>query len=366
MNLEALGTRQRFCAWRVISAVATVVSLVSASASAQTPRRASDAANSQFFAQFAATGLERVNAWRALAKIPPIINDPTLSAAAYNHARYLVKNGIADGDMILKDHRIAVKIPPDASHWEKKGKPYFSEEGAAAAVNAAVLSATKIDMTGPEFVDQLMTLPFSGVFPMVPQFTRVGIGGYCEPGQCAMVFSVRYQLEKTMRIALYDGPPSDQLWNERLGPVPGEAARLRIPAAFPPDGATVALGAYNGGDMPDALSSCADYASPTGIPISIQFGQGSGPDGDVEISEHSLSHNGAELDTCLITSATYRGPDKKQTDIGKQGLWNGGVAIILPRRPLEPGRYKVSVTENSARHEWSFTVASTSKAPAAK
>lgn len=364
MNLEAPYPRVRFCAWRV-TCVAIVLSLATA-ASAQTAGPSSDAANSQFFAQFAATGLEHVNAWRALAKIPPIVNDPALGAAAFNHARYLVKNGIADGDMILKDRRITVKIPPDASRWEKQGKPYFSDEGAAVAGNAAVLSATKIDLTGPEFVDQLMTMPFSGVLPMVPQLTRLGFGGYCEPGQCAIVLSVRYQLDKPTRIALYDGPPSDQLWNERLGPVPGEAARLRTPVAFPPDGATVALGAFQGGDTPAALSSCADFKAPTGLPISIQFGQGLGPDGSVEISERSLSHNGADLDTCLITSETYHGPDQQQTDIGKAALSNAGAAIILPRRPLEPGLYKVSVTENSGPHEWSFSVAPASKAPAAK
>lgn len=364
MNLEARSTHAQICAWRA-TCVAIVLSLA-ASAGAQTASPSSDAANSQFFAQFVATGLEHVNAWRAMAKIPPIENDPTLGAAAFKHARYLVKNGIADGDMILKDRRITVKIPPDASRWEKPGKPYFSDEGAALAANAAVLSATKIDLSGPEFVDQLMALPFSGVLPMVPQLTRLGVGGYCEPGQCAIVLGVRYQLDKTTRIALYDGPSSDQLWNERLGPVPGEAGRLRTPVAFPPDGATVALGAYPGGDTPEALSSCADFKAPTGLPISIQFGQGLGPDGNVEISERSLSHNGAELDTCLITSATYRGPDQKQTDIGKAGLSNGGVAIILPRRPLEPGLYKVSVTENSIRRQWSFTVAPASKVAAVK
>ena len=340
----------------LISVVAIVLCLARA-ANAAPAQRASDVASPQFFAHFIASGLDRINYYRGLAKIPPLVSDPTLADAAFNHARYLVKNGIADGDIALKNKRITVQVPQDASHWEKKGKPYFSAEGAAAAYQAAILTAPKMDMTGPEFVDQMMTMPFSGIIPMVPQLTRIGIGGYCEPGQCAMVFSVRYELEKTMRIALYDGPPSDPLWNAKLGPIPGEVGRLRTPVVFPPDQATITTSSYNGGDTPEALPSCANYQAPTGIPISIQFGQGVGPDEIVQISEHSLSRDGVDLDNCLITSASYHGPDKKQTEIGKDGLDNAGAAIILPRHPLEPGRYKVSVTENSIRHDWSFTVA---------
>jgi len=39
---------------------------------------------------------------------------------------------------------------------------------------------------------------------MVPQFSIVGLGAYCDPGQCAIVIPGRFALEKSMRIALYD------------------------------------------------------------------------------------------------------------------------------------------------------------------
>ena len=50
---------------------------------------------------FAASANARVNYYRAMAKLPPIVDDSAISAGALNHARYLVKNGIAGGDMVL-------------------------------------------------------------------------------------------------------------------------------------------------------------------------------------------------------------------------------------------------------------------------
>ena len=312
---------------------------------------------------FAASARARVNYYRAMAKLPPLVDDPAISAGALNHARYLVKNGIAGGDIVLGQQNIHFQIPQDSFRWEDKGKPYFTDDGASAGMDAVIVSAPQINLSGAEFVDRLMTMPLSGLIPMVPQFSIVGLGAYCDPGQCAIVIPGRYALAKPIRIALYDGPASDRMWNPNLGLIPLEKGRLRTPVEFPPDGATVNLQSFAGVDYPNPLSACPGYKAPTGAPISIQLGEGYGPDGSLEVSSDIVTRDGAELDTCLITAASYVGRNPEQTEVGKARLARFGAAVILPREPLAPGNYKVALKESDKLYQWSFTVAAPAAPP---
>jgi hypothetical protein len=306
---------------------------------------------------FASSANARVNYYRALAKLPPIVDDSAISAGALKHARYLVRNGIAGGDIVLDQGRLNFDTPQDAFRWEVRGRPFYTDEGASAGRNAVVMTAREIDLSGAEFVDGLMAMPFSGLVPIVPQFSVVGLGAYCGPGLCAIVIPYRFALEKSVRIALYDGPASDRLWNPNLGFIPLEVGRLRKPVEFPPDGSTINLQAYAGHDYPDPLTACPGYKAPTGAPISIQFGQGYGPHGSVEISSDVVMRDGVEIENCLITAASYVGRDDTQTASGKAGLARIGAAVILPRAPLAPGHYNVALKENDKLYQWSFTVA---------
>ena len=306
---------------------------------------------------FASSANARVNYYRAMAKLPPVVNDSAISAGAYNHARYLVKNGIAGGDIVIDQGQLQIKPSQDAFRWEVKGKPFYTDEGASAGRGAVVIAAREINISGAEFVDRMMTMPFGGLVPMVPQFSVVGLGAYCDPGQCAIVIAGRFALEKSVRLALYDGPPSDRLWNPSFGLIPMETGRLRSPVEFPPDGATVDLQSYAGGDYPDPLSSCPGYKAPTGTPISIQLGKGYGPDGSLEVSSDLVSRDGVEIETCLITAASYAGRYADQTQLVKAFLARGGAAVMIPREPLAPGHYKVALKEAGQLYEWGFTVA---------
>ena len=316
-------------------------------------------------ADFKESARSRVNYYRAMAKLPPILDDPAVSAGALNHARYLVKNGIAGGNMVLENGQLNFQTPQDAFREEERGRPFYTDNGASVGRNGTVVTANEIKMSGAEFVDRVMTMPFSGLTPMVPQFSVAGLGAYCDPGQCAIVISGRFALEKPMRIALYDGPASDRFWNPNLGLIPMESGRLRTPVEFPPDGATINFQSSNGDDYPDPLTSCPGYKAPTGAPISIQLGQGYGPDDSLEVSSVFVTRDSAEIETCLITSTSYTGRDAAQTQAGKTGLANIGAAVILPRAPLAPGQYKVALKENNKLYEWSFTVAAVAPPAAA-
>ncbi len=310
---------------------------------------------------FTESAKQRVNYYRAMAKLPPIVDDATISAGAMNHARYLVKNGIAGGDIGLDNGQLRRQTPQDSFRWEVQGRPFFTADGASAGRNAVVVTAHAINLSGADFVNLLMTMPFSGLIPMVPQFSVAGLGAYCDPGECAIVIPYRFALDKSQRIALYDGPASDLFWNPHLGLIPMETGRLRSPVEFPPDGATVNLQSFAGRDYPDPLSSCPGYKVPTGAPISIQLGEGYGADGSLKVSSVSVTRDGAKLDTCLITAASYTGRTPEETQTAQDTLDRIGAAVILPREPLAPGHYNVALKEDGKSYAWGFTVA----APAA-
>jgi hypothetical protein len=334
--------------------IAAVTILLSGRALAQQP---SPATSQGVLPDFAASAKARVNYYRAMAKLPPIVDDAAISAGAYNHARYLVKNGIGGGDMTLDKQQLHFKNPQDAFRWEDKGRPFYTDEGASAGRDAVVLTAHEIALSGAEFVDRVMTMPYSGLIPMVPQFSVAGLGAYCDPGLCAIVIPYRFALEKSVRIALYEGPASDRFWNPSLGLIPIEKGRLRAPVEFPPDGATVDLQSYSGGDYPDPLLSCAGYKAPTGLPISIQLGEGYGADGSLDVSSNVVTRDGVEIETCLIDTASFVGRNPEQTEAGKVGFASIGAAVMLPREPLVPGHYKVALKESGKLYEWSFTIA---------
>lgn len=90
---------------------------------------------------FTESAKQRVNYYRAMANLPPIVEDAAISAGALNHARYLVKNGIAGGDIILDNGQLRSQAPQDAYRWEDKGRPFFTDDGAAAGRYATVLTA---------------------------------------------------------------------------------------------------------------------------------------------------------------------------------------------------------------------------------
>jgi hypothetical protein len=77
---------------------------------------------------FATSANARLNYYRAMAKLPPVVDDSAMSAGAYNHARYLVKNGIAGGDIVLEKQQLHFQIPQDTFRWEVKGKPFYTDE----------------------------------------------------------------------------------------------------------------------------------------------------------------------------------------------------------------------------------------------
>ena len=307
---------------------------------------------------FIANGVARANYYRAMAKLTLYEMDPALSSAAALHAHYLVANQSDDGSLLLKDKQVRVTVQQEASRTEKEGAPFYSEAGASVAYYAEVLRARRLDITGADFVDQIAAMPITGLYGLLyPQLARMGVGGYCDASRCAMVLMFRAGLEKAQFLKIYEGEEHDAMWNPHEGPLPLAVEHLRSPIEFPPDGSTVNLSTYAGGDLPNPLTACPGYSAPTGPAISLQLGKGDGPNGAVEVPEHSLTRDGVELESCLITAASSPGATTEEIAATRRILTRWGAVILIPRQTLTPGRYQVSITADSKHYAWSFAIA---------
>ena len=117
---------------------------------------------------------------------------------------------------------------------------------------------------------------------------------------------------------------------------------------------------FEGRGWPDVLPACPGYQPPLGQPIILELGRGAEPSGVVKPRFHTLSQAGKELAHCEIDSTNFhsKDEDEKQTDWGRNFLFQLGAVVLIPREPLQPGRqYSVSVAVDSTEYSWSFTLA---------
>ena len=152
-----------------------------------------------------------------------------LSAPARsNHARYLVKNGIAGGDIVLEKgqlrfHDSAGRLPLGGQRTAR-----LHRQWRVGRQERVVLSTPEIDLSGADFVDLLMTMPFSGLIPMVPQFSVVGLGAYCDSGLCAIVIRIVSRWRNPCASRSTTDPRATESGIPSLGLIPIETGRLRI------------------------------------------------------------------------------------------------------------------------------------------
>lgn len=118
--------------------VALLVLLVLFSANAPT------AENTNLLATTATTWLDRVNFYRATASLPPVVEEPALSAPVAQHARYMVTNDVIQ-------------------HSQNRRRSWSTPEGAVAAAVSNL--AGSLNPNEPDWwaVDVWMQAPFHAV-----------------------------------------------------------------------------------------------------------------------------------------------------------------------------------------------------------
>jgi hypothetical protein len=303
------------------------------------------------------TGLARANYYRAMVGLPPLVYDPAHDYPDFNHARYVVKNDLKSVDFKIDQGAFNIVVRNfDAAH-EKRDQPWFSDQGATAALWSWTSVGSVIPQDFSPMIDAAMSSPFSALTLLNPQAATVSTGQFCENGRCAVTSSYELGLNLETYQRLYEADQDVRRWNPALGRLPFTPGKLLRPIEYPPSGSAVPKLIFTADNWPDPWIACPAYKPPVGQPIILELGKGPDPSGQVEPRIHTIEDDGKEIEHCLFTSATYKSNDKIQMRWARQMLKGLGAVILLPREPLQAGhKYSVSITVDSAEYTWSFNV----------
>ncbi|MGB8412866.1 MAG: FHA domain-containing protein [Candidatus Binatus sp.] len=283
--------------------------------------------------------LRRVNYYRAMVKLPPIVEDPALSSGDRAHTMYIVRNyhdAIEHGGLGAE------------MHTEDPGSPNFTPEGLEAAkssdmdvwsmrgVSRDANATSDADKWGsPTWsIDGWMAIPFHRMPILNPRLTSAGFGIYCESGVCAAGLN---------------------LLNGSQRKLPAGAAESG-PIEFPPDGATVAIRSF-GNEWPDPRTNCPGYEPRSGLAITLQLGTWM----DTHLGEYSIARENADgsrttVEACGFDSTSYSNPDGYSQELGRNILKSYGTTVVIPRAPLDKGaKYAVSMSANGKQYDWTFS-----------
>jgi uncharacterized protein YkwD len=291
--------------------------------------------------------LRRVNYYRAMAKLPPLVEDPALSSGDLAHATYLVKNDrdkIEHGGLGAEMHTEHPEVPGFTADGLEAAKGSVMDEwympgGGSEVYGGAGTSdpdewAAQRAPGSPEWsIDGWMSLPFHRMPLLNPRLATAGFGMFCESGVCAAGLNLLNGERR--RIPIGDSIP---------------------PIEFPPDGATIAMRSF-GNEWPDPRTSCPGYEPPSGLAITLQLGA----DMDSHLGAYSVSRENADgsrapLDACGFDSTSYSNPDASTQQLGRNVLRNYATVVVIPRAPLAKGaKYAVSIVANGKQSDWTFS-----------
>ena len=180
-------------------------------------------------------GMEVLNAYRAMAKLPPLKEASALSQGDRDHAIYLVKNY---GEQIRKNQNLGVNF-----HLEETNRPSYTYAGFVAGRSSDVVtwSGKETRQAASSAIDGWFVAPFHR-FPLLStHLEEAGYGEYCEAGACAAALNITTggvspSLAFHRRIVA-SGSYTSQQYGSTV---------LDTPIEFPPDGSTVRLREFHG------------------------------------------------------------------------------------------------------------------------
>ena len=307
--------------------------------------------------------LARLNYYRSIARLPPVLEDPALSEGDELHARYLVKS-YAEA---IRRGGIGAE-----AHEEDRASPWYTEKGAQAGKSSDVSywqaarelgtrklatgepaarpisqplgdhppptpnipsdSPTEMPWGSPAWsIDGWTGIPFHRLSLLSPYLRRSGFGRYCEGSGCAAALDT---LSERNRLPEY--------------PVP-----FPQPLRFPPPDTTIGILALDS-EWPDPLTGCPGYARPAGLAITLEIGAGV----DARLGAYRFTHDGASpvnLQACGFDASSYVNPEAAAQQRARDIMHGFGAVVMIPRAPLDKGAsYTVSMTVNGREYKWYF------------
>ncbi len=273
--------------------------------------------------------------------LPPVEEDPELSAALRRFAEYLAQT---DPDDIQSDDEV-VQGSQIVRYRRTRDKP--------------------LPAAGT-FIDREIRNPFFRLWVLSPFLERVGYA--------RISYDSRFYVTSALGGATVEGTATVFLLNVLGGRNPTPPSALEFPLFFPGPDTVVPLLTYEGehGTVdPLAHEGCQGYEPPTGLPITLQLAADWDNASVPEVTHTGIVlDDGTEVEHCWYSEATYsiplppaeedpfgfvRGPLVAQMRTAKAALGQQDMVVLIPRKPLEPGRrYTVTVTADGRTYSWSF------------
>jgi hypothetical protein len=246
--------------------------------------------------------LTTVNYFREMASLPPVNEDTSLSAGAYQHSCYMLQNDIA--------------------HDEIPGNPGYTPEGDAAGNNGNVAVSSVAGTSARSHIELWMTGPFHAIGVLRPNLQRVGFG------KCDNPSTPKWRSGATLDVLHGLGPSSPRTQ----------------PILFPGNGTTTSLNKFIV-ETPDPRTYCGwSTSQSTGLPVIALM-----PEAVTGNLSATVTGPSGVLQTCALSSQNTSGT--------AQAILAGDNAIVaIPRDPLAEGTYTVTVTSQARSVTWSFTV----------
>ena len=245
--------------------------------------------------------LTTVNYFREMAGLGPVVADATLSDGAYKHSCYMLQNDIA--------------------HDEVPGKPGYTVEGDNAGNSGNVAVSSVYDTSARSHIELWMTGPFHAIGILRPELQRVGFG------KCDSTSTPKWHSGATLDVL--SGLGTDQpRSNAVVWPGPGSTTNLNKFVV----------------ETPDPRTFCGWGGESVGLPVIAMMPE----DVNGGVSATITGPNGP-LETCAISELNTSGTAQAILD------WDDAI-VAMPRTPLVPGTYQVTVTSQARSVSWSFTV----------
>lgn len=255
-----------------------------------------------------------LNHYREQGGLPPLQEDVSWSLGSEAHSRYMVKT-----DFI--------------SHSQDSASPWYSQAGLDAAENGNIAATSWFEAPPEWAIDYWISAPFHALPVLDPHLQAVGFGWYRERDG-GIVFGANMDILRGLN---------------------QEFLEVTYPLMFPRDGGVANVRQSVLYEYPDPLTACPGYVKPTGPPIILQVGAGSG---SPSLGGSSFRTGEVALDHCTFGETTYSNPDAAAQRSARRVLDVRDAIILIPRLPLVPGKsYTASIVVDGQQVTWTFTAA---------
>jgi hypothetical protein len=252
--------------------------------------------------------LGEVNYYRLAAGLPPVQEDAAWDQGIRDHLVYLAKTS----------PRYLTGAYANL-HTEDPASPYYTAPGAKEAASSNLFYG-EVGFSPRDFIDGWLSAPFHAVGVLRPQLKLVAFAYSAATGDAGLdVISGLDYAE----------------------PLP------KTPVLFPGPGAPTNLSTFRG-ESPDPLQTCGwqSLSGPVGLPLVLLLPSPPGVPLTARLTRPGdVVETSANGGLCVVDSHTFTSADRVYGSTGADILKGDNAVFLVPRAPLTPGSYDVSVSQ---------------------